>query len=324
MESILDSKEYDFIFDNKHLGDNVCLLCYGGSHAYGINREDSDIDIRGVALNSKRDILLGRDFEQYDDDETDTVIYSISKAIHLWLNCNPSMIEMLGNKADKYLIVSSVGRMLLDMKQSFLSKKCIDTFNGYVNEHLNQLRKFSSTKEVEEEKLYSLTRALRSYDEKFGLNDENFKVYLEDRLYVDLSVERFPLTNLISASNDMSSIVRGYEKMNKRNRHAIAHDKINKHMANLLRVFMMGIDILDKGLIQTYRNEDERKLLLSIYNGEVSEDEFFKLFDSYRLRFDKVIKTTKLPSEPDYDLVYNKLAYINESVVRGIFDGKRE
>ncbi|KEJ02512.1 hypothetical protein N496_11260 [Clostridium botulinum A2B3 87] len=45
----LNSKEYDFLRNNEHLGDNIILLTAGGSYAYGTNVESSDLDIRGIA-----------------------------------------------------------------------------------------------------------------------------------------------------------------------------------------------------------------------------------------------------------------------------------
>ena len=50
-------REYDFIKTNEHLGKHVILLGFAGSYSYGTNVEGSDIDIRGVALKSKSDLI---------------------------------------------------------------------------------------------------------------------------------------------------------------------------------------------------------------------------------------------------------------------------
>ena len=39
----------------------------------------SDVDLRGIALPSKRDLLCYGDFEQFTEVETDTVIYSLKR-----------------------------------------------------------------------------------------------------------------------------------------------------------------------------------------------------------------------------------------------------
>ena len=48
---------YDFLKTDKHLGKNVLALGLGGSYAYGMNNENSDIDVRGVALHPFDEVL---------------------------------------------------------------------------------------------------------------------------------------------------------------------------------------------------------------------------------------------------------------------------
>ncbi len=53
IKETVKQQEYDFLKENKHLGNNIILLTLGGSYAYGmdINTKEyvSDIDLRGVA-----------------------------------------------------------------------------------------------------------------------------------------------------------------------------------------------------------------------------------------------------------------------------------
>ena len=97
------SQGYDFLKQNKHLGDNIILLALGGSYAYGTNKEGSDIDLRGIALNNKEEILLGKDFDEVVDRDTDTTIYSFNKMLNLLSKNNPNTIEILGCKTEHYL-----------------------------------------------------------------------------------------------------------------------------------------------------------------------------------------------------------------------------
>ena len=57
IKQLLKTEEYDFLRTDPHLGKNIILLTLGGSWAYGTNIETSDIDIRGIALNSKAELL---------------------------------------------------------------------------------------------------------------------------------------------------------------------------------------------------------------------------------------------------------------------------
>lgn len=141
-EQLLNDKRYSFIHTNEHLKDNIILLGLGGSHAYGTDTDTSDIDIRGVALNSKREILLGKDFEQVSTHgETDTVIYSFNKFIRLLTKGNPNVIELLGLKPEHYFIKSPIGTELINNRQIFLSTESIyKSFSGYINSLLKRLK----------------------------------------------------------------------------------------------------------------------------------------------------------------------------------------
>ena len=86
--SILDKEEYSFLHNDFFQKHEIVLLAYGGSHAYGLSTPTSDIDIRGIAMNTESELLGTDSFEQFTDNKTDTVIYSFNKAIKLLVNCN--------------------------------------------------------------------------------------------------------------------------------------------------------------------------------------------------------------------------------------------
>jgi len=106
IKEMLKTPQYGFLKENQHLGSNVILLTLGGSHAYGMNNENSDLDVRGISLNSKEEVLLGRDFEQVVNVETDTTVYSFNKMIQLLTSNNPNTIEILGCRNDHYVYLT--------------------------------------------------------------------------------------------------------------------------------------------------------------------------------------------------------------------------
>lgn len=123
IRKLLEKEEYNFIHTNPRLGQNIILLGLGGSYSYGTNNDNSDLDIRGITMNLKSDLLGLTEFEQYVDDKTDTVIYSFNKMVKLLLECNPNTCEILGMKPEHYLKLSEIGQELLDNKGIFLSKR---------------------------------------------------------------------------------------------------------------------------------------------------------------------------------------------------------
>lgn len=150
IKNLIKSPQYDFLRTNEHLKDNIILLTLGGSIAYGTNIDTSDIDIRGCTLNRAEELLGFSTFEQFNNKETDTVVYSFNKLVNLLLNCNPNVIEMLGCKPEHYLYLSKEGQEMLDNKHLFLSQRAANSFGGYAIAQLRRLQNAVARDRVEQ------------------------------------------------------------------------------------------------------------------------------------------------------------------------------
>ena len=335
IKNSLKSEEYDFLRENKHLGNSIVLLTLGGSHAYGMDKESSDLDIRGIGLNSKEEILLGKDFEQVVDENTDTTIYSFNKIIKLLTNQNPNVVEMLGLKPEHYLHLSNIGNELIENRKMFLSKVCIHTFAGYTGSQLrrmeNKAARLVGQTQNEAYILKSINNAKYDFKNRyFPMNDGSVNLYTDKavqdgydtEIFMDIDLKHYPLRDWAGMWNEMKAIVSSYKKIGKRNEIAMNKDKLGKHMAHLLRLYMMCIDILEKEEIITFR-ENEHDLLMSIRNGEYLDSnrqplsEFYDLLNEYEKRFDYAKKNTSLPNVPDYKKIEEFKMYVNEKIVRG-------
>ena len=327
---LMDHPEYSFLEDNVRLGNNICLLGYGGSIAYGTNTPESDIDIRGIALNPAQEILIGKDFEQVCDTATDTTVYSFNKMIHLLTQCNPNTIEILGLKQDHYLILDSIGSRLLKNREIFLSKECYKTFGGYAYAQLRRLDNKSArelgAEQHEHHVMHSIECAVNSFKDRYGLEMfEYIKLSVdtvdgEPTVFADICLDHRPLRDFYGMYQEMFNIMRDYDKLGKRNKSAIARGKLNKHMCHLIRLQMMCIDILEKHEIITYR-EAEHDLLMSIRNGDfLTGDnqptaEFDELVAEYKARMDDAVKSSTLPDKPDYRKIYALQCDVNEEII---------
>ena len=331
----LKSEEYDFLRSDKNLGNNIILLTVGGSHAYGTDHEDSDLDIRGCALNSKMQILTNENFEQFVNEKTDTTIYAFNKLVSLLSNVNPNTIEMLGNKPEHYFYLSPIGQELMDNAHLFLSKRAIYSFGGYANQQLRRLENKSNRlvgQSQNEEHIYK-TIEHAAYDFKnryFEMPNDAIRLYIDKavqegydtEIFMDVNLYHYPLRDYTGMWSEMQSIVRSYGKIGKRNENAIEHNKLGKHMMHLVRLYMMCLDILEKEEIVTYR-EEEHDLLMDIRNGKYLDDnrqpisEFYEMVDEYEKRLEYAAQHTNLPDNPDYKAINEFVASVNERVVRG-------
>lgn len=334
--NILNTPEYNFIRENEHLGDNIILLAYGGSKAYGTNLPTSDTDIRGIAVNSADEILLGKDFDQIVDVTTDTTIYSFTKMIKLLTSNNPNTIEILGCKPEHYLKITDIGKLILDNKEIFLSKNVINTFGGYAHSQLRRLDNKSarSLEQAEHEKhvLNSINNARYSFAQKYSdYSDDMVNLYidasknpeLDKEIFADIRITHYPLRDYLGMWSEMTNVIRDYDKVSKRNKQAVEHNKLSKHAMHLIRLFMMCIDILDKQEIITYR-ENEHDLLMAIRNNKNYEfidensqptERFNKLVDDYQRRMDESAKTTKLPDKPNYKAIDELVKTVNKTII---------
>lgn len=221
--------DYAFL-NNERLGNNLIFLTLGGSYAYGTNVETSDIDVRGVVLNSKSEILLGRDFGVFTDNKTDTTVYSLNKIIQLLSNCNPNVIEMFGNQ--ETLFKSEIGQMLFDNRGLFLSQKCVNSFGGYANQQLWRLnnkavRKVSDT-EREGHILKSMQHAFCSFGERYADTAGGIQLYLDDasemapnsleqEIFIDCNLNHYPVRDYLGMMRELQTIVKEYNKIGSRN-----------------------------------------------------------------------------------------------------------
>jgi predicted nucleotidyltransferase len=101
----LGEEPYKNMLDSLKEQRKIIYLTYGGSLAYGTNNPNSDIDLRGIALKTEKELLGTHNFEQFLNTETDTTIYAVDKFFQLALNCNPNIIEMLGTKEEHKFLV---------------------------------------------------------------------------------------------------------------------------------------------------------------------------------------------------------------------------
>ena len=331
----LKTSEYDFLREDKNLGDNIILLTLGGSHAYGTNNENSDLDVRGCTLNSKMQILTNENFEQFVNEATDTTIYSVNKLISLLSNCNPNTIELLGNKPEHYLYVSEIGKELIDNAHLFLSKRAVYSFGGYATAQLRRLDnkavRLVNQEQRERHILNSIMNAYHTFTEKyFHFEEDSIKLYIDKseqeeydtEIFMDINLHHYPLRDYKSMWSEMNNVVKDYSKIGKRNKNAIEHNKLGKHMMHLIRLYMMCLDILEHEKIVTYR-EKEHELLMDIRNGKFLDKdrqpipEFYEMVDDYEKKLEYAKNNTNLPDNPDYKRINEFVASVNERVVKG-------
>lgn len=119
--------------------------------------------------------------------------------------------------------------------------------------------------------------------------------------------------------NELTNIAKDAGKLTHRNKKKDS-EHLNKHAMHLIRLYLMGIDLLESGTINTYR-ENDRDFLLRIRKGMFQNDDgtysddFFALVKDYEEKFAYAKKHSALPKRVDMKRVEEFVMSVNERVV---------
>lgn len=222
---------------------------------------------------------------------------------------------------------------MLDHKQLFLSKRAAKSFGGYASAQLRRLQnaiaRDSMPQQEREQHIYNSVRnALEDFQRKNQMFDKgNINIYidksdnpeLQTEIFIDAEYKHLPLRDYENMLGAMNSVIRDYDKIGKRNRKK-DDNHLNKHAMHLIRLFMMAIDILEKGEIRTHRTED-LELLRSIRRGDFQKEdksfskEFYEMLSDYENRLDIATKNTHLPDNPDMEKIEKFVENVNRRAI---------
>jgi len=177
----------------------------------------------------------------------------------------------------------------------------------------------------------SLSVVLRNFSDrytKFGNNSillSTMKTENEDyeqEIVLDISMQKYSIREFSKILNEMNSIVKTYDKLsNRKNKKDALH--LNKHAMHHMRSYIMCLDILEKGEINTYI-EKEHDILMATRDGYFAnsdgtyKQEFFDIVDSYKQKVFVAAQKTKLPENPDYEKINDLTKTINRMSLYGI------
>lgn len=132
---------------------NLIVKAITGSRAYGTDTPDSDWDYRGVTVPPAAYTLGLMNFEQYESQANDDIVYyGVKKFFKLVLNSNPNILELLFLPKDCIVESTPHWKEVVAHREHFLSKKAIVTYGGYARSQLKKLNLEKNSKEWENTK----------------------------------------------------------------------------------------------------------------------------------------------------------------------------
>jgi len=246
--------------DKKVVLDNTILLVRHGSHAYGLNHADSDIDAKGVVVPPPEWYLGLRHFEQFEDFDDpndfsrDQVRYKVQKFISLASDCNPNIIECLFVDESDIVEITPEGRELVAHRNDFVSLKAKHTFSGYAVSQLKkiQIKRKWFVEPPTHKPLQSEFMRSPTTETEMGLLAEGAKFF--DKAAYVAAIEHW--NNYLRWKNERNPARKELEEK-------FGFD--SKHASQLVRLLRMGKEICEFGKVVVKR--PDREEILAIRNG---------------------------------------------------------
>lgn len=136
-------------------GKDIIFMSFHGSHLYGLDRPESDIDIKAVYAPSKTDLLLGKATKTYNHKNDELDIEIEIKSLPSFLNsaesCDTNCIDLLFSPDNMVIIEEPLWKPIKDNRQLLLSKT-MKGMVGYIKTHThkysNKIDRYTEMKEL--------------------------------------------------------------------------------------------------------------------------------------------------------------------------------
>lgn len=292
---------------------DTLFLTVHGSRALGLYTDQSDWDLKGVALAPVEHYLgFGCTFEQHEfkleELDVEGVTYELRKFLKLASDCNPNIVEVLFTDEKDHLHLNKAFEdTVLYNRDVFLTKKAFHTFSGYAQSQLKRIKSHRhwllnppagmptpedfGIKELMNKSQYGAAEQLFS-DNGNDVGEDFVTRLQQERAY----------------RNAVTNFKQYQQWKNNRNpkRHAMeakcGYD--SKHATHLLRLLTMAGEILGQGKCVVNREvAGDREKLMEVRNGHWTYEQLVEEAE----RLDEVVKTayktSTLPDKCPMDVV---------------------
>lgn len=250
-----------------------------GSRAYGLAREGSDTDLKGVIVGPKSWYFGHRGGPEQVELSGDHVRYELRKFLRLVAKANPTALEMLFTDEAHHRTCTASGGRLLAARRSLLTRRVGESFGGYA---LGQLRRIRSHRRWFTEDTPPEPTATSGAQER--------KRYAE---YKQWKTHRNPARAALEARH-------GYD---------------TKHAMHLVRLQRMALEILRDGEVRVTR--PDRGELLAIRDGGWSYEVLVERAQENGAAIEAAMAVSILPEAIDEDHLEALGVEIVEAVLGG-------
>jgi uncharacterized protein len=314
----------------------ILFKCESGSHLYGLSTPTSDKDFVSIFMPNSYDLLSLQKCETIDNsskksseerrntqEDVDDISYSLSRYLHLVLQGNPNLTEILFSPDSTILKDSSEFHFIRkDLYKDILSIKVYNSFMGF---SISQQRKL----EYKKNRYSQLCEAI-------SLLENKYSDFILDKKRNNMSEALAKalnslLKNYKNSKNFIESFHKGlptgiiYDKLvNERDTygwrlHTNTFEKLGydvKFASHALRLLVECEELLLTGKLTFPFTGESYKDIMSVKKGEVPLKEFYKLSEAYENKCRKAKEKTILKNTPNWNLVNSFLVNVLEKEIQ--------
>jgi predicted nucleotidyltransferase len=299
-----------------------------GSYLYGTNTESSDKDYISVFIPTNYDLLSLQKCEFIDEstkkssedrrntsEDIDNQQYSISNYLHLVLNGNPNLTEILFAKNP--ITIEKEFEEFKNNTDKLISRKVYDSFTGFA---VSQKKKL----EYKAKRFNQLLKSLEYLEEKYAseITDSNSEMTEELATWLNENLNTYKggkhTTNSFHKNLPLKiiydKIKSEYENYGWRARtesfNTLGYDV--KFASHAIRLFYEGAELLTTGKLEFPITGKALDDIMAVKNGKLSIEQFYELCDEYEELNRKALEKTVLPQKSNWKWANNRLVDILE------------
>jgi len=299
-----------------------------GSHLYGTNTENSDLDLCGIFIAPKEYYIGLSNIAEVDfstvvkkengrnaPEAVDRKFYELRKFIKLATDNNPNIIEQLFINQDNIIFASPLGKKLLENRHLFPHKGLYKKFIGY---SLSQKSKMI----VKRDNMADIIAGI-DFFKSLGDPSRNYVVQYKNFLIKSGIFKNIEDTGIHIRIGDTSiqkneTIKQALRKLeDRRSKFSGRYDDfVSKHgydtkfASNLIRLLCEGKELLETSEIQFPLKE--RELILDVKQGKYDIDDILEMARDLDSELKLSLENSDLPDEPQTQKIEDLLIELVE------------
>lgn len=315
----------------------ILVKAIAGSHLFGTNTPQSDLDYKGVFLPSSNEIILGNysdtirhstgnDGAKNTKDDVDTELYSLRKFLVMIENGDTAALELLFTPAEFVIEKHPIWDEIVAIRHTLISKK-INSMIGYARQQANKY----GIKGSRMGELNNVLKALKDIEKRFDFKGAKLKHGWDD---IVLAVKDFQHVHIIEMHPTKDSVAQGldilgkrfsdstpfevllknlsdeYKKYGQRAREARDNNGIDfKALSHAVRVMIQGIELMQSEQITIPHLGNNLKLISDIKQGKMEYKKVEPIIEELLTILERKALESELPDRLDRTYLDNLLLH---------------